>query len=173
MVSMMYWLARLCRDGGAMAGVTLGSVKSCYGHTEGTAGLTGALLAVQSLSKQVTAQQLFIDLACPGPPCGRHADLLEFALVQGVAPIMHLRYMNSYVASALGDWSKAHRRTAHIPLQAGPQPAPDLNQPAAGTGSIPPCFLRLCSDLHHWPEDCTDDMLLHACRHKRLWHERR
>ena len=36
-----------------VARVTLGSVKSCYGHTEGTAGLTGALLAMQTLGQQV------------------------------------------------------------------------------------------------------------------------
>ena len=29
------------------------SVKSCYGHTEGAAGLTGAMLAVQALQQQV------------------------------------------------------------------------------------------------------------------------
>jgi len=33
--------------------VALASVKSCYGHTEGAAGLTGALLAVSSLQAQV------------------------------------------------------------------------------------------------------------------------
>jgi acyl transferase domain-containing protein len=32
--------------------VTIASVKSCYGHTEGAAGLTGALLAVQALHHQ-------------------------------------------------------------------------------------------------------------------------
>ena len=35
--------------------VALASVKSCYGHTEGAAGLTGALLAVQCLQAQVTS----------------------------------------------------------------------------------------------------------------------
>ena len=34
--------------------LTLGAVKSCYGHTEGAAGLTGALLAMHSISQQVT-----------------------------------------------------------------------------------------------------------------------
>ena len=42
------------RRGTAMEGrLTVGSVKSCFGHTEGTAGLTGALLAMQRLSHQV------------------------------------------------------------------------------------------------------------------------
>ncbi len=42
-----------CRGSEVTAQVTLGSVKSCYGHTEGTAGLTGALLAIQTLHNQV------------------------------------------------------------------------------------------------------------------------
>ena len=33
--------------------LVLGAVKSCYGHTEGAAGLTGALLAVSAISQQV------------------------------------------------------------------------------------------------------------------------
>jgi len=44
-------------SGGGVRGgghrVALASVKSCYGHTEGAAGLTGALLAVSSLQAQV------------------------------------------------------------------------------------------------------------------------
>jgi len=35
--------------------LVLGAVKSCYGHTEGSAGLTGALLAVSAISQQVRA----------------------------------------------------------------------------------------------------------------------
>lgn len=42
-----------CRGSSADAHLTVGSVKSCYGHTEGTAGLTGSLLAMQSLVRQV------------------------------------------------------------------------------------------------------------------------
>ena len=42
-----------CRGSSADARLTVGSVKSCYGHTEGTAGLTGSLLAMQSLVRQV------------------------------------------------------------------------------------------------------------------------
>lgn len=38
---------------------TLGSVKSCYGHTEGTAGLTGALLAIQTLQHKVGFSGVF------------------------------------------------------------------------------------------------------------------
>lgn len=33
--------------------IALGSIKSCYGHTEGAAGLTGALLALQATHFQV------------------------------------------------------------------------------------------------------------------------
>ena len=33
--------------------LTVSSVKLCYGHTDGAAGLTGALLAVQAMRHQV------------------------------------------------------------------------------------------------------------------------
>ena len=33
--------------------LVLGSVKSCFGHTEGAAGLTGTLLAVNAIKQQV------------------------------------------------------------------------------------------------------------------------
>lgn len=42
---------------GAPRRVAMGSVKSCYGHTEGCAGLTGALLAMQALRNQVRLAQ--------------------------------------------------------------------------------------------------------------------
>ena len=41
-------------------------------------------------------------------------------MVQAGAPIMHLRNLNPYVASALGEWSKAQGTLAHVPLQATP-----------------------------------------------------
>jgi hypothetical protein len=50
--------------------IVLGSVKSVYGHTEGAAGLTGALLAYSQL-----------------------ADLCQ-------PPVMHLRTLNPYVEAA-------------------------------------------------------------------------
>lgn len=37
----------------SLANLAIGSVKSCYGHSEGAAGLTGSLLAIQALQKQV------------------------------------------------------------------------------------------------------------------------
>ncbi len=37
----------------ALRQLSIGSVKSCYGHTEGAAGLTGALLALQAMRGQV------------------------------------------------------------------------------------------------------------------------
>lgn len=40
-------------SGEAARKLLLASVKSCYGHTEGAAGLTGALLAMQLLQSQV------------------------------------------------------------------------------------------------------------------------
>lgn len=54
--------------------LALGSSKSCYGHTEGTAGLTGALLAAGALQKAA------------------------------LPPIVNLREINPYVSAALADW---------------------------------------------------------------------
>lgn len=76
---------------GAAAGrpaASIGSVKSCYGHTEGAAGLTGVLLAVQAVGH----------MARPA--------------------VMHCRNLNSYVETALSDWGKQHRVSAAIPRQA-------------------------------------------------------
>ena len=67
--------------------LTLGSIKSCYGHTEGAAGITGLLLAAQMASR-----------LC-------------------VAPIMHLRNMNPYVEAALGDWQNHSHIAATVPRQ--------------------------------------------------------
>ena len=39
--------------GGSAHKLTIASVKSCYGHTEGAAGLTGALMAIQAMKDQV------------------------------------------------------------------------------------------------------------------------
>lgn len=54
--------------------LALGSSKSCYGHTEGTAGLTGGLLAVCALNQAA------------------------------LTPIVNLREINPYVSAALADW---------------------------------------------------------------------
>ena len=50
--------AALAGPGGQPHRTMLGSVKSCYGHTEGCAGLTGALLAMQALRFQVASPAL-------------------------------------------------------------------------------------------------------------------
>jgi hypothetical protein len=77
--------------------LTLASVKSCYGHTEGTAGITGLLLAAAAL----TQRQL--------------------------APVVNLRTVNAYVAAALagfgGGTSSATGGTgavAFVPRQPAP-----------------------------------------------------
>lgn len=94
--------------GSTRSPLVLGSVKSCFGHTEGAAGLTGALLAVQAL---------------------HHKD---------TPAIMHLRNMNPYVDSALGDWGKRAGMQASVARQLGAQPsiAPRAGEVAAGTSSF-------------------------------------
>lgn len=73
--------------------VAIGSVKSCYGHTEGSAGLTGALLAISELQHSARP------------------------------PVMHLRSTNSYVEAALKDWRKTHRLSASVQRQNAPASA--------------------------------------------------
>ena len=63
---------------------TAGSTKACYGHTEGTAGLHGALLAVHVLQH------------CTAPP------------------VQHNRELNPYVAAALKDWHSSSNITCCI-----------------------------------------------------------
>jgi len=142
-------LLRLCvmsRASDTVAQVTIGSVKSCYGHTEGTAGLTGALLAVQTLHNQVfhlpclkyhdsAGKPATISLASfPSNHVAEFGKQPETAWLQGAAPVMHLRNMNAYVASALGDWSKSLRLAPSVPLQAAPCPSPASHLKAAGKG---------------------------------------
>lgn len=97
----------LGRDGGSAAGVlSVGSNKACYGHTEGTAGVTGALLALTSLNEAARA------------------------------PIVNLRSTNPYVEAALTSWrDAADRPLASLPRQAGPGPA-SLGSLIAGTSSF-------------------------------------
>ncbi|CAL8465605.1 g5141 [Coccomyxa elongata] len=66
-------------------GACLGSVKACYGHTEGAAGVTGAFLAITALRERCAPA------------------------------IMGLRNMNPYVAAALGDWEKRSGRQPLLP----------------------------------------------------------
>ena len=69
---------------GVRAPVAIASVKACCGHTEGAAGLAGALLAAQSLNRTCTPA------------------------------VMHLRTPNAYVEAALGDWRKQHKIPAQV-----------------------------------------------------------
>ena len=66
---------------------TLVSNKSCYGHTEGAAGLTGLLLSACLVEK------------CSAPG------------------IMHLRNVNPYVQAALSDWNSRGRSVAFVPRE--------------------------------------------------------
>lgn len=63
------------------------SNKSCYGHTEGAAGLTGMLLAMEA--------------------CAARAK----------PPIMHLRNWNPHVQAALDNWRAKGRTAASVALQ--------------------------------------------------------
>jgi hypothetical protein len=62
-------------------------MQACYGHTEGTAGTTGLLLAVQSISQR------------------------------SAAAIMCLRDMNPYVGAAIADWTKHAGHAPLLPRQ--------------------------------------------------------
>ena len=65
-------------------------VQASYGHTEGTAGITGALLAVSAL---------------------------QTAMAPG---IVNLISMNPYVAVAIEDWGARQGMAALLPRQTGP-----------------------------------------------------
>ena len=69
------------------AALSLASVKSCFGHTEGAAGLTGLLLATAAAGHQATPA------------------------------VMHLRNTNPYVQAALGQWQASARRRVQLPRQ--------------------------------------------------------
>lgn len=86
--------------------LALGSNKSCFGHTEGAAGLTGALLALNAAS---------------------HAAL---------PPITNLRDVNPYVSAALDDWQSRHGMTAVLPRQPGPLACAASQSGVAGTSSF-------------------------------------
>ena len=67
--------------------------QACYGHTEGTAGITGALLAITALRQSAAA------------------------------PIVNLRSVNPYVTAALSDWRSLKGLDAHAPRQLAPGPS--------------------------------------------------
>ena len=62
-----------------------GSVKACFGHTEGAAGIHGAMLAILAVQQQ----------AAPA--------------------IMHLRALNAYVSSAVAEWTSSCSLSAVAP----------------------------------------------------------
>lgn len=65
-------------------------MQATYGHTEGTAGITGMLLAVKALE--------------------HHAH----------TPVQNLRNVNPYVDAALADWRQQHGQNAVIARQLAP-----------------------------------------------------
>ena len=62
-----------------------GSVKACFGHTEGAAGIHGAMLAILAVRQQ----------AAPA--------------------IMHLRTLNEYVSNAIAEWTSSCNLSATAP----------------------------------------------------------
>lgn len=62
-----------------------GSVKACFGHTEGAEGIHGAMLAI------LAAQQ------------------------QAAPAIMHLCGLNAYVSSAISEWQSSCNLSAAAP----------------------------------------------------------
>lgn len=167
----------------ALHQLTVGSVKSCYGHTEGAAGLTGALLALQAMRSQVGCEaahgRQLPALTCmqlmPGahngwcacstemPPTTRHT--------QGCTPILHLRSINPYVESTFADWRKAHHLAANAGRQAAPLPLPGAadSPPLAGTSSfgmsgVNACALLEAASAAEQPSDA-EIPALHRQRH--------
>lgn len=65
-------------------------MKACFGHTEGAAGIHGAMLAVLAVQQ----------LAAPA--------------------IMHLRGLNAYVSTAIADWKTTCNLTAAAPKASSP-----------------------------------------------------
>lgn len=96
------------------APLAIASNKSCFGHTEGAAGLTGMLLALQACS------------------------------ANALPPVMHLRNWNPHVASALDGWQSKARRAAAIPLQQAGKLFRDLTSSTACTckGCFPAMSFR-------------------------------
>lgn len=92
----------------SLAVVGLGSSKSCYGHTEGTAGLSGALLAVACLQQHL------------------------------LPPVINLRSVNPYVGAAISEWQSKHSLAAAPGRQLGAAASQtaSLVQIMAGTSSF-------------------------------------
>ena len=123
--------------------LTIGSVKSCYGHTEGAAGLTGALLAVTAMRHQVrtSVQQQFIEFLHSSSLSSHqlvsscaHTTRCAHTTLQGCAPILNLRNINPYVESTFADWQKSHRLAPNASRQAAPMPQ-QASQADAATGA--------------------------------------
>lgn len=86
--------------------LALGSAKSCFGHTEGAAGLTGVLFGLQELSQNLRPS------------------------------VMNLRNTNPYIQAAFTDWEKSHRITASVPRCNAPSSFNSANPRVVGTSSF-------------------------------------
>ena len=64
--------------------------QACFGHTEGTAGITGALLALSAVGQR------------------------------SAVPTVNLRHVNPYVEAALADWNARSSKAASVTRQLSP-----------------------------------------------------
>jgi acyl transferase domain-containing protein len=116
------WRAALGETFGARR-LSLISSKSCFGHTEGAAGLTGLVAAAGAAHHQSSPA------------------------------IMHLRTVNPYVESALSGWGDSSRLAAHIPRQTAPHMSANVSGTSSfGMSGVNAHAMLLPGDqktLHH------------------------
>lgn len=103
-------------------------LQATYGHTEGTAGITGTLLAVQAMQRAASA------------------------------PFQNLRNLNPYVTAALSDWDARAASGAFVPRQLATAAASQVNQPVEVLNDSSRSGLQQCLVLCHafWRHECSD-----------------
>lgn len=67
--------------------------------------------------------------------------------VQALPPVMHLRNMNAYVATALGDWRSKQNVQAHIPTAFAGHSKQLAHAGTAEDGTVM-CIVLLCRSNH-------------------------
>ncbi len=140
----------------------MGSVKACYGHTEGAAGVTGAYTSFLCHEHQSfwgdsermpdNTSLLVWCLYCNGKVGqsitqeAKFSFTLRLAIWTGIfmamkaleqrahAAVLNCRNLNTYVSAALSDWGKQCALAARVPRQLSPAAA--AQTAAAGTSSF-------------------------------------